>query len=40
VLEEQIERRKLQLVGRARQKNQSRPNNARPAPRRPPGGRN
>ena len=31
VLEDQIERRKLELVGRARQ------NNQRPPPRRPPG---
>ena len=38
VLEEQIERRKLQLVGRARQNSQSRQNNGRPGPRRPPGG--
>jgi hypothetical protein len=36
VLEEQIERRKLQLVGRARQNMQPRQNGQRP-PRRPPG---
>ncbi|HUE87706.1 MAG TPA: hypothetical protein VMO26_16655 [Vicinamibacterales bacterium] len=36
VLEEQIERRKLELVGRARQ-NQRQPNNQRPPLRRPPG---
>lgn len=39
VLEEQIERRKLELVGRARQ-NQARPNNQRQPPRRPPGSYN
>ena len=37
VLEEQIERRKLELVGRARQNNQQRPNGQRPPVRRPPG---
>ena len=37
VLEEQIERRKLELVSRARQNNQRPPNNQRPAARRPPG---
>ena len=36
VLEEQIERRKLELVGRARQNNQNRPAEQRPQ-RRPPG---
>jgi hypothetical protein len=38
VLEEQIERRKLELVARARANNPPpRPNNQRPPPRRPPG---
>ena len=37
VLEEQIERRKLELVGRARQNNQRQPNGQRPPIRRPPG---
>lgn len=38
VLEEQIERRKLELLSRARINNQqNRQQNARPAPRRPPG---
>lgn len=35
ILEEQFERRKLELVSRARQNNQNRP--VRPQPRRPPG---
>jgi lipase chaperone LimK len=34
VLEEQIERRKLELIGRARQNNQQRPNSQRPPMRR------
>jgi hypothetical protein len=37
VLEEQIERRKLELVARARANQQLRPNTARPPNRRPPG---